>query len=133
MDHQLALHLESTRPRLAWGSLDLEERAVAAALRWGRANARQVPEVARVAELSVRKTQKVISQLILVHHWPIGTGMTTPFGNYLIDSAEELEETVTLLHDRAVAELTRAAALRRMSLQDYLRHAQLELRLPKAS
>lgn len=127
MDSQLALHLDSTRPVLSWASLDAEESAVARVLGWGRANALQVREIAAAARLPVRRTQKVINRLIHVHHWPVGTSMTEPHGNYLIDSAEDLEATVHLLRTRGIGELARAAALSRRALIDYMNDVQTSL------
>lgn len=130
MDAQLALHLDATRPLLSWSSLETqEEAAVARVLRWGRENALQIPEIAAAAGLPVRRTQRIISRLLHQHHWPIGTSMVAPFGNYLIDSADELAATEGLLRARGIAELARAAALCRMSLRDYLAAVQLQLPL----
>lgn len=127
MDAQLGLHLDTTRPTLEWAALDAEERAVAAALRWGRAGARQVREIAAAAGLGGRRAQEVIEQLIHRHGWPIGTSMAAPFGNYLIDSARDLEATELLLRTRGISNLARAAALRRMSVRRYLRQVQTDL------
>jgi len=127
MDAQLALHLDTARPVLSLESLDSEEQAVARVLRWGRAHALQVRDIAAAAHLPVRTTQRVIKRLLHDWHWPIGTSMAHPCGNYLIDSAAELEATVELLRDRAIAELARAAALRRMSLRAYLATVQTDL------
>ncbi|HEX6038953.1 hypothetical protein [Longimicrobium sp.] len=127
MDAQLALHLDATRPALSWDQLDPEELAVARVLRWGRAGALQVKEVAAAAGLPVRRTQKVVHRLLHERHWPIGTSMAEPFGNYLIDSADELEDTVELLRARGLSELTRAAALRKMTINAYLAAVQAEL------
>jgi hypothetical protein len=128
MDSQLALHLDATRPALSW-DLDPEELAVGRVLRWGRAQAIQIPEIAAAAGLPPRRTQEVVQRLILRHHWPIGTAMAEPYGNYLIDSAAELEETIRLLRERGISSLVRAAALNRTSLQAYLAHLQLQLGL----
>lgn len=127
MDAQLGFHLDATRPSLSWESLDSEELAVARVLRWGRARAIQIPELAAAADLPPRRTQEVVQRLILRHHWPIGTAMAAPFGNYLIDSAAELEETIKLLRERGISSLVRAAALNRSSLQEYLAHLQYQL------
>lgn len=127
MDAQFALHLDVTRPHLSRAGFGDEERAVADALRWGRANALQVREIARLARLPMRRTQDVIDRLLREHGWPIGTSMAEPFGNYLIDSAEELEATVELLRTRGISNLTRAAALKGMSLRRFIESVQPEL------
>lgn len=127
---QLALDFSLTPPALDIDSLcEGDERAVARALRWGRAHARQVAEIAREAGVPERRAQELVQHLLLDHHWPIGTAMSAPFGNYLIDSAAELEETVALLRTRGISSLARAAALRRQSLQRYLAEVQTALAL----
>jgi hypothetical protein len=71
--------------------------------------------------------QDLIDQLIHEHGWPIGTSMREPFGNYLIDSAADLEATVELLRSRGLSNLVRAAALRRMPLQRLIAEIQTDL------
>lgn len=127
MDAQLALHRDASRPELLTVGFDEEELAVAGALRWGRANARKVPEIAKLTGLSVRRTQLVIRRLVETRWWPIGTSMRHPFGNYLIDDASELASTERLLRDHGISTLQRAAALRRMSLSRYIHQVQTDL------
>lgn len=127
MDAQLALHLDAARPSLPLAELSEEERAVACALRWGRASARKVREIAAEAGLGNRRAQEIVQRLLHQHGWPIGTAMEEPFGNYLIDSAEELQATVELLRTRGISNLARAAALQRMSLRRYLAAVQRDL------
>ena len=127
MDPQLALHLDATRPELDVEGLDADELAVARALRWGRANARQVRAIAADAGLPARRAQEVIDQLIHAHGYPIGTSMAEPYGNYLIDSAEDLAYTVELLRVRGISNLARAAALRRMAVASYIAEVQADL------
>ncbi len=127
MDAQLALHLDATRPVLSLAHLSEEERAVAQALRRGRANARKVREIAAEAGIPNRRAQEIVQQLLHEHGWPIGTAMEAPHGNYLIDSATELAATVDLLTRRGISNLARAAALKRMSLRRYINSVQTDL------
>lgn len=131
MDPQLAFHLDATRPVLDIAALGDDERALARALRWGRANARQVRELAAEAGIPARRAQDVIDHLIHEHGWPIGTSMREPFGNYLIDSAEDLSATVELLRARGISNLARAAALRRMSVRRLLEEIQADMLLER--
>ncbi|HEX8276066.1 MAG TPA: hypothetical protein VF615_25740 [Longimicrobiaceae bacterium] len=134
MDSQLALYLDTTRPQLYPADLcSDEERAVAAALRWGSAAARQVPEIAAAAGLPARRVQTIIKHLVDDHGWPVGTSMSAPFGNYLIDSAAELDQTVELLRTRGISILARAAALNRTSLRRFLEKVQADLDLEAPS
>lgn len=125
---QLAFPLDVPRPALDLGSLcDAEEMRVARTLLWGRAHALQVPAIAAAGGVPARRAQEIIEHLLHAHQWPIGTAMSRPFGNYLIDSPADLEETVVLLRTRAISTLARAAALKRMSLARYLAEVQHHL------
>ena len=126
MTGQLAFPMEPPRVDLAALCSD-EERRVARVLRWGRESAQQVPTISELTEIPARKVQEIIEHLIHEHALPIGTAMSRPFGNYLIDSADDLQQTVGLLHTRGISNLARAAALRKMSLRRYLAEIQLEL------
>lgn len=106
---------------------DDAERSVVRALRWGRENARQIVELADDTLLPQRRVQELVEHLIREHQVPIGTSMSAPFGNYLIQDADDLERTVELLRTRGISSLARAAALRRMSLRRYLELVQTEL------
>jgi len=108
-----------------------EERAVFYALREGAANARQIKDLAEETGLSGRQVQSIVETLILEYHVPIGTSMRAPFGNYLIDSAEDLEATVELLRTRGISNLVRAAALKKLTLEAYLQEVQVQLELEK--
>lgn len=125
---QLAFDLDEARARLAQEPLcDSEEASVAAALPWGRSNAKRIDDIADEIGLPARRVQSIVLHLIHEHFYPIGTAMSMPFGNYLIDDADELAETVALLRVRGISNLSRAAALRKMSLRDYLATVQTEL------
>lgn len=130
MRDQIPMDMRVVRPdlradRLAAG----EHRAVARELRWGRANARQVSELAQATGIPGRRVQQIIQELLFEHEWPIGTAMSPPHGNYLIDSRDELSHTVDLLRTRGISNLSRAAALRRMTLRQFLLKIQHELDL----
>lgn len=129
-DPQFALFLEATRPVLSLDALcSDEERAVARALRWGRAGARQVPVIAGEAGLATRKTQELVKHLVECHHWPIGTAMSRPFGNYLIEDAQDLENTAAVLKAHAISTLCRLAVLKKITLQRAIALLQSELDL----
>ena len=129
-DSQFALVFDATRPELALEQLcNDEERAIGRALFWGRAGARKVDEIAAAAGVPPRQAQDLIQHLLFEHGWPIGTSMSEPFGNYLIDTAEELDQTVELLRSRGISNLARAAALKRMSLEQYMSFVQERLKL----
>lgn len=108
-----------------------EERAVFYALRSGAENARQIKDLAEETGIPGRQVQSIVETLILEYSIPIGTSMRRPYGNYLIDSAEDLENTVELLRTRGISNLVRAAALKNMSLRQYLEEVQVELELKR--
>lgn len=124
---QTSLAFPSTRFTLDPATLQSdEERAVYRALRVGRENARKVPDLAAEAGVSPREFQKVVERLVLERGVPIGTAMSRPFGNYLIDTADELAATVDLLRARGIQNLRRAAALKGMSFARYMAEVQTE-------
>lgn len=117
-------------PLVLAGIAEDDARAVAHELRWGRWNARQIPELARATGIPARRVQQIIhDELLLKYEWPIGTAMSPPHGNYLIDTREELMQTVDLLRTRGISNLSRAAALKRMTLRAFLMKVQLEMEL----
>lgn len=109
------------------GLCDAEDRAVLRALRWGRQQARQIPEIAAEAGVTGRRAQTIIQHLLLDHHVPIGTSMGEPAGNYLIEDEQDLSATVELLRRRGISNLVRAAALKKMTLRRYLETVQHDL------
>lgn len=108
-----------------------EERLVYEALRTGAENARQIKTLAEETGIPGRQVQAIVETLILEYQVPIGTSMRPPYGNYLIDSAAELEATVELLRVRGISNLVRAAALKKMTLAMYLEEVQVELELKR--
>ncbi len=125
---QLGILFHPPRPDLDPSSLcDDEERAVLATLRWGKEHARQIPDIAREAGVTSRKAQKIVQHLLLEHHIPVGTSMGDPAGNYLIESAEDLDHTVLLLRARGISNLVRAAALKKTTVRQYLEMVQADL------
>lgn len=128
MDRQLAFPLELPRPALGLAAMcSDEERLVASLLRWGREGAMQISEISELAGIPARRVQELIEHLIHEHQVPVGTAMSRPFGNYLIDDPEDLAATDALLRMRGISNLKRAAALRQMSFRRYLAEVQLEL------
>lgn len=107
----------------------MDEVRVVKALGWGSARARKVAELAREVGLKGRLLQDVVDHLVLKHGVPIGSSMSKPFGNYLIESAEDLESTVHLYTRRGLHSLAKASGLRRQSLARYMSHVQTHLDL----
>lgn len=110
----------------------IEEARVVRALEWGSAHARKVDELAKDVRLTSRQFQHVMDHLLFEHAVPVGTSMRRPFGNYLIDSPQDLEDTVTLYTRRGLHSLAKASGLKRQSLRRYLSHVQTHLHLFEA-
>ena len=81
------------------------------------------------AGISARDVQKVIDHLVFRHKVPVGTSMRAPYGNYLIETDEDLARSVQLFTRRGLHSLARASGLRRQSLKRYLATIQPELDL----
>lgn len=107
----------------------LTEVRVYEALAWGSEKARRVNVLAAEAGLSTRALQDVLDHLVFDHHVPVGTSMKDPYGNYLIESTEDLEKTVQLYTRRGLHSLAKAGGLRRESLRRFLAHVQRNLDL----
>lgn len=125
---QLGLLFHPPRPDIDPASLcDDEERRVLATLLWGKENAQKVDELAKEARVHPRKFQEIIQHLIRKHQVPVGTSMGEPYGNYLIDSDEDLEATHQLLRTRGISILVTCAALKKMHVRRYLELVQANL------
>lgn len=117
------------RPLFDPEGLTPDQLRVAQALGRGREEARRIADLATETGLSDRDVQSIVEDLILKHHVPVGSSMRPPYGNYLIVDREDLDRTETLLRDRAIKGLRRAAALKGMAVQDYMRRVQTSLPL----
>lgn len=106
---------------------DERERAVLAALKYGRENARRIPELAAATGLRGREVQSVIERLVFDRGVAVGTSMGKPPGAYLIDSPEDLDATAALLMSRAIHGLRRVAALKKITHRRLLAEIQTEL------
>jgi hypothetical protein len=106
-----------------------EERKVYRALGYGAENARQIPALASATGIGGRQVQSLVESLILDHHVPVGTSMSKPYGNYIIDTSEDLRATVQLLRDRGISNLVRAASLLGLEVKLYLARVQTEMEI----
>lgn len=109
---------------LSFDGMSEEERAVARVLPIGRANARQVRDLATAVNLPPRRVQQILKGLLEKYGWPIGTAMERPFGNYVAEGTEERERAAMLLTAHAVSTLKRAAALRGIPLGEQVADVQ---------
>ena len=114
-------------------ALSADEGAVLAELRRHRGRGRAVglDLLAIVTDLSERHVQQVVASLIEDHGLPIGSAVKKPMGYFLIETDEELAESLSQLTHRITALARRIAALKRSTLPLVLQQLALELEAPK--
>lgn len=113
--------------------LSSDELAVFAEVRRHRGRARAVglEIVAGLTGLSERKVQELVARLIEQHGVPIGSAVKHPMGYFLIETEEELAESLSQLVHRITALARRIAALKHSTLPIVLRQLALDLDAPK--
>jgi hypothetical protein len=114
-------------------TLSPDEYTVLAELRRhrGRARAIGLDTIAILTDLSERHVQQVVAALIEDHGLPIGSAVKKPMGYFLIETEEELAESLSQLVHRLTALARRIAALKRSTLPLVLQQLALELDPPK--
>lgn len=93
----------------------------------GRDRAVGLEIVASLSGLSERVVQYVVVELIERHDFPIGSAVKEPMGYYLIQTDEELAESLSQLTHRLTALARRIAALKRTTTPIVLLQIALEL------
>ena len=110
-------------------TLTADERAVLAVLQRHRGRTRAVglEVVAGIAGISERTVQTVVMHLIERHRYPVGSAVKPPMGYYLIETDEELAESLSQLVHRLTALARRIAALKRSTTPIVLNQLALEI------
>ena len=113
-------------------ALTPDERAVLDVLvgHRGRAAAIGLDAVAGIAGISERSVQHVVAQLIEHHGHPVGSAVQHPMGYYLIETPEELAESLSQLVHRLTALARRIAALKQSTTPIVLQQLALEIDQP---
>lgn len=108
--------------------LTSEERAVWAVMtrHRGRLNTIGLDALALAADVPERCVQHVIAHLIERHHLPIGSAVKKPMGYFVIETDDELAESVTQLTHRLTALARRIAALKKSSTPKILQQMAME-------
>lgn len=96
----------------------------------GRAAAIGLDAVAGIAGMSERTVQHMVAQLIEHHGHPVGSAVQHPMGYYLIETPEELAESLSQLVHRLTALARRIAALKQSTTPIVLQQLALELEQP---
>lgn len=113
-------------------ALTPDERAVLDVLvrHRGREAAIGLDAVAGIAGISERTVQDIVVHLIERHHHPIGSAVKHPMGYYLIQTPDELAESLSQLVHRLTALARRIAALKQSTTPIVLRQLALEIEPP---
>lgn len=113
-------------------ALSPDERAVLDVLlrHRGRAAAIGLDAVAGIAGISERTVQHVVAQLIEHHGHPIGSAVQHPMGYYLIETPDELAESLSQLVHRLTALARRIAALKQSTTPIVLKQLALDIEQP---
>jgi len=96
----------------------------------GRAAAIGLDAVAGIAGISERSVQHVVAQLIEHHGHPVGSAVQHPMGYYLIETPDELAESLNQLVHRLTALARRIAALKQSTTPIVLQQLALESAQP---
>lgn len=114
-------------------ALSPDERAVLDVLtrHRGRAAAVGLELVAGMAGLSVRNVQDIVAHLIERHGFPIGSAVKKPMGYFVIETQDELAESLSQLVHRLTALARRIAALKRVTTPIVLQQLAIEMEAHK--
>jgi hypothetical protein len=114
-------------------SLTPDEGAVLTVLLRHRGRGRAVGSeiVAGMAGLPERLVRSIVVALIEQHHFPIGSAVKQPMGYFLIETDEELAESLSQLVHRITALARRVAALKHTATPVVLRQMALEMEAPQ--
>jgi len=112
--------------------LTAEARAVLSTVQRHRGRGRAVglEVVAGLTGLSERNVQEIIAHLIEHHGYPIGSAVKKPMGYFLIETQDELDESVSQLLHRLTALARRIAALKHSTTPLVLQQLALDLDQP---
>lgn len=97
----------------------------------GRGRAVGLEIVAGVTGMSERLVQQIVARLIEQHGMPIGSAVKKPMGYFLIETEEELAESLSQLVHRLTALARRIAALKHSTMPIVLQQLALEIEIPK--
>lgn len=93
----------------------------------GRANAVGLDTVAALTGMTERQVQTAVAELIESHGMPIGSAVKKPMGYFLIETEDELVESLSQLTHRITALARRIAALKQSTTPLVLQQLAIEL------
>ena len=96
-------------------------------VRAGRERAVSVEEISRLSGVAPRQVRDIVKGLIERHRVRIGSALKKPAGYYMIETREEAEQNELTLRRLGLSVLSRAAAIRKLTVREYVRQLQTEL------
>lgn len=107
-------------------SMDSESAMVLGIVRRhvGRDQAVSVEEISRRSGVAPRQVRDIVKGLIEKHRVRIGSALCAPAGYYMIATEEEAETNERTLRRLGISILVRAAVLRGIGIEEYLRKMQ---------
>lgn len=97
--------------------------------RIGRQSAISVSDISELTAIPPRTVRDIVKKLIEHHRIRIGSALGSPSGYYMIQTKEEAEQNERTLRKLGISILVRAAALRKLTIREYLNKLQGELKL----
>jgi len=116
---------------IVWLSMDTESQQVLRLIRGrvGRQNAISVGFISEATGIPPRTVRYIAKNLIEQHRIRIGSSLGNPPGYYIIETKEEAEQNEKTLRKLGISILVRAAALKKITVREYMRQLQGELPL----
>jgi len=112
-------------------SMDSDTQYVLSIIRGrvGRKSAISVTSISERTAIPPRTVRDIVKNLIEHHHVRIGSALGRPSGYYMIETKEEAEQNEHTLRKLGVSILVRAAVLKKLTIQEYMRQLQIEMPL----
>jgi len=112
-------------------SMDTESQQVLHLIRErvGRQSAISVGLISETTGIPPRTVRAITKNLIERHRIRIGSSLGNPPGYYIIETQEEAEQNERTLRKLGISILVRAAALKKITVREYMRQLQGELPL----
>jgi hypothetical protein len=110
-------------------SMDSEMQHVLGIIRGriGREQAITVAELSSLTGVGPREIRDIVKELIETHQVRIGSSLGNPAGYYMIATMDEAEQNERTLRRLGLSILTRAAAIRKLTVKEYLSRVQEEM------
>jgi DNA-binding MarR family transcriptional regulator len=93
----------------------------------GRGNAIAVDQITEQTGIAPRQVRDIVKGLIERHRVRIGSALRPPAGYYIIKTAEEAEENEKTLRRLGISILARAAVLKGIGIEEYLKRIQVKI------